>query len=140
MEVIEKIKKMPLLLAILTLAGLVAPLLALFSVLTGNIVSITADLKYGAAENLLEIMLVVFFSLPVSISALAILRKKREAIYYFLIGWLLVYASPFCLSLVRSNVNAYLIDFLYNLILAVLIGGYLFKSQSVKAYFANVTS
>ena len=127
-------------LAVLTLAGFFAPLLAVFSVLTGDVGSNTMSLQYGAAANLYELLFVVLLSIPVTIASLNVLRKIRSSVYYYIIGWMLVCISPFCLSSVRTDIDTYLIELLYYAVLGIVIASYLLKSGDVKNYFSIVSS
>ena len=131
---------MPMILAILTLAGSVAPLLVIISVLTGNVApNVVMTLQYGVAANLYELLFVVVLSLPVSIASLIALRRKRVSVYYYIIGWVLVCMSPLCLSGVRIDMDTYLIELLYYAVLGVVIAFYLLKSKAVKNYFSRTS-
>ncbi|MGB1800639.1 MAG: hypothetical protein ACPHLK_07400 [Gammaproteobacteria bacterium] len=140
MDMIKKIKQMPILLAVLTLAGIVAPLLAVFSVLTVSFDPEATKLKYGAAANLYELLLVFLLSIPASVASFMVFQKKGAAIYFFIVGWILICLSPLCLSGIKADMDSNLIELIYYGVLGIVIGGYLLKSKDVKNYFSTVVS
>lgn len=138
MKNISHFKNMPQLLAALVLLGLLAPFLALYSVLTGSIVSGGAnEYAYGAAKDIYELGGVVLFAVPIFISSLLMLRKKKVAIAWYLFGWLAICLSPLCLSEIQESSSIYLKELLMYIVLGVAIGVFLFKSKEVKSYFLS---
>jgi hypothetical protein len=135
---VKTIREMPIPLAVLTLAGLSAPLLAIFSVSAGVLSKdAPVNLVYGSAANLNELLFIAVLSLPVCLASWLILKRNVLSIYYFIAGWMIVCISPICLSSVRADMDTFLMEALYYAVLGIGIAIYLLKSKVVRHYFYN---
>jgi hypothetical protein len=131
-------KDMPKPLIALSILGLLAPILALFSVMTGKIGNqVITGFRYGAADNLFELLFVLIFVFPISISSVCLLRKYEKSVYFYILGWILVSLSPLCLSSIRKNVESYMIDLSFYILIGVAIAAYLLLSKKVKRYLSG---
>lgn len=127
---------MPTALKIVTAISLLSPLIAVGSILTGNVATLSdQSYRFGAAKNLPELILVVLATIPVFFCALLILNKKNTVRYLYPLPWLLLCISPLLLESVRSQPSSFLVETTFNVLIGVLIGLYLIFSVSSKNYF-----
>lgn len=138
MNRIENIFKMPFVLKIIVLCGILAPLIILIAVLNCQVVAAVECAKlYGNAGNLVELLLVVGASFPVLLASYFIIIKNSKAPFFWLISWLLICVSPMILSSVRNNLlNTEQIWFSIgtNIFIGIIVTGYLLMNKDVKNY------
>lgn len=141
MNIVSRLKNMPQLLVALVVLGLLAPVLAFVSVMTGRIVDgLETEYAYGAAKDIYELAGVVLMSVPVFVASILILTvgKRRSSICCYLFGLLAVCLSPLCLSAINLKLENYWIELLWNMTCGAVVGVFLFKSKGVESYFSAI--
>lgn len=134
---LKRFFSMPTKLWLIFIGGLLFPILALGSTLSGTVVPSATQLsQYGAAKSWIELTLVVSATIPASIFSLLVFMRRRLALIIFPFSYLSACASPFFLSLVRDHLSHAIASFWIVPAAGIIICGYLYFSREVKDYFS----
>lgn len=126
---------MPLLLKIIFIAGLVSPVIAFISVISGSLlVSDAPKYEYGAANSLVELLLVIILHVPSLGVSILMLAKNKLARLLFPLGYFIASISPLFLLAFREDVEV-AETIASSLFVGVLISVYLFISKNICKYF-----
>jgi hypothetical protein len=129
-------RDMPYQVLLLVILGFSAPFLAFFAVWTGSVFSNLNEMyAYGAAKTLLEVLIVVAFSLPIAVASALMVRGVRNSIFLYLVGWVAICMAPMTLSSFPENHELFLIELSVYLVIGALLALYLFRSKKVSSYF-----
>lgn len=139
-KMISNFLNMPFLLKLMFSVGFLSPCLVIFSVLKGDVIpGQSFDLGLGAAANIFELLLVIIFSIPTFFASVLMLKKYRFARHIYVLGWYLSCLSPLFLSVVWNYMDVFITGLSFNLLLGLVMFGYLFFASQVKEYVSSVS-
>lgn len=128
--------RMPFTLRVICGVSIISPLLVCFAILDCAITQGSCDSVLGDADSMLELALTVLFSLPVCLSGIGILIRKKRIVLFTVAAWLILTFSPLLLNSVRdSDVLVVLNAVVPTAVMGVIVSCYLALSKSVKKYF-----
>ncbi|RFA37447.1 hypothetical protein CAL65_09175 [Alkalilimnicola ehrlichii] len=132
-EMTGQYREMPGFLQFLVVVGLFSPIIVVGSVLLGQ----GSGSIYGYANSLLELVGVAGCSAVYFFSSLMLVKRVRSARLLYVLGWLLVSASPLLLPSTFDQFERFLMGLWINGLVGVLILFYLYKSKAVERYFSS---
>ena len=128
--------EMPILMKFIVVGGIMAPIISMASILTGQITPYhISSSPLGVADNIFELIIVLTFSIPIMCSAILMVMKLKVSRFAYIISWFLICGSPLALSSVRSQFDTFLMSAFFNFFIGLVIGSYLIISNQVKNYF-----
>ena len=132
--------EMASLLKVLTIIGLLAPVLSIFSIYTGSIDSIYKSSDSNQSPpNVIEAIVFFLCAVPIFIASCLMLYKKVISRYSYIFGGVIVCLSPLSLQAVRNNTDVFVIELSFYLVIIFFIWVYLFKNENVISYMTNKT-
>jgi hypothetical protein len=127
---VTNILKMPIWLKFLSILGVISPILALTTVMT-------SDYHNNKGTGVALAIAIVLSMVPVFVASIMMMLKSKQSRVVFLFGWLIVCVSPLLMQSVRSELDLFIMEFSFNLLIGVALAAYLFKSKQVQEYFGN---
>lgn len=134
---IENFKKMPYLMKMMVLVGLLAPVLAFLTVKDGAIVQryIEGALSKQGLDSI-DLIFFVLSSIPLFLASFSLLSKKKLSRILFFVGWVFICLSPLALTLIRHALpELFLVELSFNFAIGVAMVAYLYLNADAKAYF-----
>lgn len=133
---LEKFLSMPIIVRMVCAVMLLSPIFTLMSVLSGSVLHSDSPVyEYGAAKNLLELMLVTIATLPAFAGGILMLRRRRSSVHLFAVGYLGAAVGPFYLSAMRESIEYMISSVLGALVIGGFVYAYLCLSSEVRRYF-----
>lgn len=134
---LENFIRMPGLLKVLTLLGIFSILWVLITAFSGvNVMGhyITAAVWWESGAG----VLCLFAALIMNASAILLLRRSRYGRTLHIIGWIaIILVSVFSFYLVKAIPKFLMLETIFNFVIILCIGLYLFFNRKVNSYFVN---
>lgn len=130
---INNLFEMPIWMRFLPILGIVAPLLAVVTIIDKEVaINPSFDLK-----EIVVYSLIVISMLPIFLGSVFMLKKSKASRYIYVLGWFVVCLSPLLMSSVRAEIDVFLMELSFNLLIGVVLIIYLFQNKQVQNYYCD---
>ena len=134
---VKRILSMPFVMRMVCLVMFLSPIIVLVSTLSGTVLcSLVPDLRYGAADDLLELVLVIVVVLPACVGSVLMILKKWFSVHLFALGYVGGTIGPFVLEAAREQFSCVVTSAAGALVVGGGIYAYLLLSANVREYFS----